>query len=279
MLQANGAVSSSPTCDSAVKPMDYDFADPWLTPFAGELRSHLMPAPDNAPVAKTREQIAAAYKSEPWWYDVRGFFILTFAYNSTLPAQLRFFGANFGAQHLEVACGTGTLLELLLRWRRWKRLPEPGRLVGLDYAESMLAGAMHRFRKKSNFEFLLADAADMPVASDTFDTANVANALHCLPNVDGGLREMLRVLRPGGTMAANVLLFPRGPGPLKSWAERINHWGMRKGILVTPYALDDIRQRITAAGFEIVAEGVSGNCYEVLGRKPLHAASAAADRG
>ena len=28
---------------------------------------------------KSREEIALAYKSEPWWYDLRGFFILTFA--------------------------------------------------------------------------------------------------------------------------------------------------------------------------------------------------------
>ena len=56
-----------------------------------------MAAPDNTASAKTREQIAAAYRSDPWWYDVRGFFILTFAYNSTLPGQMRFFGANFGS--------------------------------------------------------------------------------------------------------------------------------------------------------------------------------------
>ena len=70
---------------------------------------------------KSRDEIAEAYKSEPWWYDLRGFFILTFAYNSTLGAQLRFFGPNYGAEHLEVACGTGTLLELILRWRKWKK--------------------------------------------------------------------------------------------------------------------------------------------------------------
>ena len=233
-------------------------------------------AAQNQTRAKTREQIAAAYVSEPWWYDVRGFFILTFAYNSTLPAQLRFFGANFGTQHLEVACGTGNLLELLLRWRGIKRQPEPRRLVGLDYAESMLAGAMHRFRKKANFEFLLADAAEMPLVSDSFDTANVANALHCLPNVDGGLGEVLRVLKPGGTMAANVLLFPRGPGPLKAWAEGINRWGIRKGILVTPYEREDIRQRIVSAGFDVVSEEVTGNCYNVLARKPAIPAPVAA---
>jgi ubiquinone/menaquinone biosynthesis C-methylase UbiE len=216
---------------------------------------------------KTREEIALAYKSEPWWYDVRGFFILTFAYNSTLPEQLRVFGPNFGPRHLELACGTGTLLELILRWRRWKRLPEV-QIVGVDYAESMLAGARHRFRGQSGFEFLHADAADMPFAEGEFDTANIANAIHCLPDVDGGLRCVFRVLKPGGTMAANVLLYPRGPAPLRAIAERINRWGIRKGILYTPYERDDIRQRIVNAGFEISSESVSGNCYNVLARKP-----------
>jgi hypothetical protein len=65
---------------------------------------------------KTRDEIAEAYSSEPWWYDLRGFFILTFAYNSTIGTQMRFFGPNFGPDHLEVACGTGTLLEMVLNW-------------------------------------------------------------------------------------------------------------------------------------------------------------------
>ena len=69
-------------------------------------------------------------------------------------------------RHLELACGTGTLLELLLRWRAFKRLPLPERLVGVDYAESMLGGAIQRFRKQPQFEFLLADAADMPLEAD-----------------------------------------------------------------------------------------------------------------
>lgn len=216
---------------------------------------------------KTREEIARAYKSEPWWYDVRGFFILTFAYNSTLGEQLRFFGPNFGAQHLEVACGTGTLLELFLRWRRWKKLPSV-QVVGVDYAEPMLAGARHRFAGQPGLEFLHGDVAEMPFDDAEFDTANIANAVHCFPDVDAGLRGVLRVLKPGGTLAANVLLYPQGRWPLRVWAERINRWGMHKGILYTPYERADIRQRFVAAGFELLSEAVSGNCYNVLARKP-----------
>lgn len=217
---------------------------------------------------KTREQIAEAYKSEPWWYDVRGFMILTFAYNSTLPRQLRFFGNNMGARHLDVACGTGTLLEMILGWRRWKKLPAV-HTVGVDYAESMLAGARHRFKGKAGLEFMHADVAELPFPDASFDTANVANAVHCFPEVDAGLRQIFRVLRPGGTAAANVLLFPRGFWPFGAIAERINRWGINKGILVTPYDAADIRARFVKAGFEIVSETISGNCYEVLARRPV----------
>lgn len=216
---------------------------------------------------KTREQIAEAYKSEPWWYDVRGFMILTFAYNSTLPRQLRFFGSNMGARHLEVACGTGTLLEMVLGWRKWKKLPVV-HTVGVDYAESMLAGARHRFAGKPGLEFLHADVAELPFPDASFDTANVANAVHCFPEVDAGLREILRVVKPGGTVAVNVLLYPRGFWPFGAIAERINRWGMRKGILVTPYEADDVRQRFKRAGFDIVSDTISGNCHELLVRRP-----------
>ncbi len=216
---------------------------------------------------KTKEEIAEAYRSEPWWYDVRGFFILLFAYNSSLGAMMRQFGPNYGSNHLEVACGTGTLLEMVLKWRKRRRLP-PTRVTGVDYAESMLAGAVRRFAGRSDVSFQHADAAALPFATNWFDSANIANSLHCLPNVDAALKDICRVLKPGGTFAANVLLHPRGGWPLKNVAQRIDDWGMRKGILYTPYEKDDIRARIVAAGFELVSEEVSGNCYNVIMRKP-----------
>lgn len=215
---------------------------------------------------KSRDEIAQAYKSEPWWYDVRGFFILTFAYNSTLWEQLRFFGPNFGARHLEVACGTGTLLELVLRWRAWKKLPTR-QIVGVDYAESMLAGAVHRFKGRTDITFQHADAAAMPFETASFDTVNVANAVHCFPDVRGAVADIFRVLKPGGTVAANVLLHPRGFAPLRMIAERINAWGVRKGILVGAYDQDEILGIFRSVGFEIIGSRVSGNCLNIMARR------------
>lgn len=218
------------------------------------------------PTGKSIDEIAAAYDSPPLWYDVRGFLILTFAYNSTLGRQIRFFGPNFGPKHIEIACGTGTLLELTLRWRKRKGLPDV-EIVGVDYAEPMLAGARRRFAKQANIELCHADAANLPYPDNHFDTANIANAVHCFPDVDGALRDIHRVLKPGGMLAANVLLYPRGNGPFDRIAKRINRWGTRKGILHTPYQKDDIRERIIRSGFGIVMEDVSGNCYELKARK------------
>jgi ubiquinone/menaquinone biosynthesis C-methylase UbiE len=216
---------------------------------------------------KSRDEIAKAYESEPWWYDLRGFGILTFAYRSTLWAQVRFFGENIRRHHLEVAIGTGTLFDLVLRWRRWKKMPG-AHIVGIDYAEPMLAGAMRRFVDNPDIELAHADVGALPYPDATFDSANIANAVHCFPDVDAAFRETRRVLKPGADVALNVLLYARGPRLLRGIATSINDWGMRKGILFSPYEQDDIRRRLTAAGFEVVREDVSGNTYNVIARKP-----------
>ncbi|MCK9606015.1 MAG: methyltransferase domain-containing protein [Methylomonas sp.] len=224
--------------------------------------------PIQNPSQKTRDEIAKAYASDPWWYDLRGFLILTFAYRSTLWEQVDFFGKNIAKEHLEVAIGTGTLFDIILKWRKFKRMP-PAHIIGVDYAESMLNGAKQRFSKHPEIELNHADVANLPYPDDFFDSANIANAVHCFPDLNSGLIEVLRTLKPGGRLAANVLLYPRG-SKISQWiAQKINNWGIRKGILYTPYEADDIKKRLIDTGFEIVSEKISGNTYNVLAQKML----------
>lgn len=210
--------------------------------------------------------IQEAYSSEPWWYDARGFLILTFAYRHTLPAQLRLFGGNMNSSHLEVAVGSGTLLDLVLKWRKWKGLPEI-EITAFDYAASMLAGAQNRFRKNKNINLIQADAAHLPFESNQFKTASIANAIHCLPDIEKSLSEIHRVLDSGGTLTGNCLLEPKGVGFLDTIAKKINNWGIKKGILHRAYQQSEITDLLKKYNFQILFERRVGNCYDFVARK------------
>lgn len=215
------------------------------------------------PSTVSLEKIAKAYNSPTWWYDIRGFFILTFAYRATLWQQVRFFGGNMGELHLESAIGTGTLFAIIMRWRALTGKPKVT-ITGFDYAEPMLEGARRRFAKYPNITLMQADVGALGLPDQQFDTINVANALHCFPNLPLALSELHRVLKPGGTLAMNVLIHPKGNSFLDRIAKRLDHWGQEKGILVTPYTLEEIRSAIAAAGFTVTYDHYHGNVLDVM---------------
>lgn len=214
----------------------------------------------------SQEYLNQAYDSEPWWYDLRGFLILTFAYRSTLGRQLRLFGKNMGQDHLEVAIGSGSLFELFLKWRRWKKLPNP-QAVGVDYAERMLAGAYARLGDNDKVQLQRADVGDLPFESNRFDTINGANCVHCFSEIDKALKEIHRVLQPGGKFAGNCLLYPKTKGLLGWVAQKINQWGSQKGILHRPYGQTEFRNLLVKHGFKIHWEETRGNCYDFIASK------------
>lgn len=216
--------------------------------------------------AEKIDKIDKAYSSPSWWYDVRGFFILTLSYQATLWEQVAFFSKNMRKEHLEIAMGTGTLLDFILKWRAVSGKPKVN-ITGFDYAESMLNGAKKRFGKRSDIKLLRADATNLSFEDNTFDSANIANAIHCFPEIMPSLKETYRVLKPGGSLAVNVLIYPRSTGLKGRVATAINNWGIKKGILITPYEVQDIKTKITEAGFKIKSDYVSGNCYNIVAEK------------
>jgi demethylmenaquinone methyltransferase/2-methoxy-6-polyprenyl-1,4-benzoquinol methylase len=109
-----------------------------------------------------------------------------------------------GGSALDVACGSGKLTAELAR------IAGPrGRVVGLDFSPEMLAIARH---DHPGLEFLEGDALNLPFDDATFDAITIAFGLRNLADPVRGLREMARVLKPGGR--AVVLEFvhpPKGP--------------------------------------------------------------------
>ena len=69
-------------------------------------------------------------------------------------------------------------------------------------------------------------------------------------------------------MAVNALLYPDTSRFFGRLAEKVNNWGIRKGILISPFTQGQVRDMLAETGFLIAREEVSGNSYSVLVRKP-----------
>jgi demethylmenaquinone methyltransferase/2-methoxy-6-polyprenyl-1,4-benzoquinol methylase len=125
-----------------------------------------------------------------------------------------------GSDALDVCCGTGDLAFALRR-----RIGPDGRVVGCDFSEPMLVQA----RRKSGelglpVEFGWADALDLPYGDQSFDAVTIGFGARNLADLERGMAEMARVLRPGGRLVILEITRPRRE-PLASfyslWFDRI----------------------------------------------------------
>ena len=122
---------------------------------------------------------------------------------------------------LDVCCGTGDLaLELA------GRVGPEGRVIGSDFSERMLDLARGKAadRGLTNVRFEWADALDLPYDDDSFDAVTVGFGVRNLADVQRGVGELTRVLRPGGRLVILEITKPRRP-PMSTffalWFDRI----------------------------------------------------------
>ena len=111
-----------------------------------------------------------------------------------------------GARVLDVACGTGDLSLTLSAAGR-------AQVVGVDFCRPMLEIARAKAEEhKSGVPFVEGDALRLPFADEAFDVVTIAFGLRNLSSVEEGLRELLRVLKPGGRVAVLEFSSPVVPG-------------------------------------------------------------------
>jgi demethylmenaquinone methyltransferase / 2-methoxy-6-polyprenyl-1,4-benzoquinol methylase len=110
------------------------------------------------------------------------------------------------ARVLDVACGTGDLSLALIKGRDLK-------VVGVDFCRPMLTRAAEKSSGSGKLiRFIEGDALELPFAGGSFDAATIAFGLRNVASVEDGLKELLRVLRPGGS--ALVLEFSKSQIPV-----------------------------------------------------------------
>jgi ubiquinone/menaquinone biosynthesis C-methylase UbiE len=94
-----------------------------------------------------------------------------------------------GKDVLEVGCGTGLILHRTARFAR--------HAVGID-----LSGGMLRTAQQRGLHVVQASATALPLATASVDVAYSFKVLAHIPDIEGALREMARVVRPGGWVLA-----------------------------------------------------------------------------
>ena len=104
-------------------------------------------------------------------------------------------GARSGDRILDVGCGPGFYITELL-----EAVGRAGAVAGVDISADMLAVAAKRAAGHGNVEFHEADAISLPVPDASFERAVCVQVLEYVRDVPTALREMHRVLRPGGRM-------------------------------------------------------------------------------
>lgn len=128
-------------------------------------------------------------------------------------------GLHEGDRVLDAGCGTGRALAPLRA-----AVGRSGVVVGADLTPAMLQAAVGAGRDRDG-QLLLADVAALPLRSQSLDAVFAAGLIAHLPQPTENLRELARVVRPGGALA---LFHPIGRAALAA----------RQGRRITP---DDLR--------------------------------------
>jgi ubiquinone/menaquinone biosynthesis C-methylase UbiE len=136
-----------------------------------------------------------------------------------------------GRDVLEVGCGRGGGAAFVFEHHG------AASMTGLDLSERAIASARRRYRR-SDLEFVAGDAEALPFPSSSFDAVVNVESSHCYPRIGVFLKEVERVLRPGGVFLFADLRRTRIDGPDGERSDEVAR----------------LREELIAAGLAIIEE-------------------------
>ena len=161
-------------------------------------------------VNKTPARIAAMFDAIAGRYDVLNS-VLTLGFDAKWRERavqsLRLTGSE---TVLDLCTGTADVSVALM-----KRSPAAARVIGIDFSTEMLRKGLQKCNAEdisSRVHLLRADATLVPLPTSSVDAVTVAFGIRNVEDMDGALKEMCRVTRPGGRVAILAFGMPKIPG-------------------------------------------------------------------
>jgi SAM-dependent methyltransferase len=177
------------------------------------------------------------------------------AYERMMGTWSRLAGAIFldwlaprpGLRWIDIGCGNGCFTELIVE------RCAPVEVVGIDPSEGQLAFARARPATHAAV-FRQGDAMALPYPEDSFDAAVMALVVFFLPEPAGGVAEMARVVRPGGTVTSYSWDMLGGGFPLEPIRQEMAAMGIALPLPPSAAAshFDVLRELWAGAGLEAV---------------------------
>src|SRR6185295_11144410 len=152
-----------------------------------------------------------------------------------------------GQKCVDIGCGNGAFTEMLVE------RCAPAEVQGIDPSPEQIAFARARHIAKVA-EFRLGDAMALPFPDNRFDAATMALVIFFVPEPAKGVAEMVRVVRPGGIVAAYAWDMLGGGYPMELILAEVRALGQKTLGPPSPEAsrMESLRDLWTTAGLEVV---------------------------
>ena len=161
---------------------------------------------------------------------------------------------------LDVGCGGGRTIQ------KMAAIATEGMLNGIDYAKGSVAASRGKNAKSiraGRVEIQQASVSQLPFPDDKFDLVTAVETQYYWPNLVKDMEEILRVLKPGGTLIVIAESYKGG-------RNEIAHWPVMKLLRTTLLSVDEHRELFSKAGYtdvQIFEEREKG-WFCGMGKKP-----------